>query len=431
MISALLQTFSKYRSGSRKAVVTLSLLAALTVLAAITGQAQTYTILHNFTAGNDGATPKAGLTMDRGGNLYGTTSTGGDMGGTCHNLSGCGTVFKLAHSGSGWTLDPLYVFTGQSDGSTPSSRVSFGPDGALYGTALYEGDQSCGNCGVVYKLNPPSTFCRTVLCSWQETPIFSFHDYQMQGMNPSGDLVFDQQGNIYGTAVEGGNPCYVCGVIFELTRSGGSWSETVLYNFPGTTLANPQSGVIFDASGNLYGTAGCRDNCYSGGAFELTPSGGGWTEKNLYEFDYSYPGDAVPGGLVMDPMGHLYGGTIWGGQSNFGTVYELSSLPNGSWNLSTLYTFTQSSGGPYANLTMDSAGNLYGTAHGDGAHSRGSVFKLTPSSDGWIYTDLHDFDGTDGSNPISSVLIDATGNLYGTTTAGGQYGYGVVWQIAP
>jgi uncharacterized repeat protein (TIGR03803 family) len=157
----------------------------------------------------------------------------------------------------------------------------------------------------------------------------------------------------------------------------------------------------------------------------------GWTEKDLYTFDFGDSGDAVPGGLVVDQSNNLYGGTIWGGQTNFGTVYELDQLPNREWNASTIYTFAQASGGPYANLTMDAEGNLYGTAYGDGVFRRGSIFKLTQSSNGWIYSDLHDFDDSDGANPISSVLLDANGNLYGTTSFGGTYGYGVVWELTP
>ena len=128
------------------AAFALVLLCALTLLGMTPTQAQTYSVLHNFTGGNDGATPKAGLALDRGGNLYGTTSAGGNVGSACHLFgqnNGCGTAFRLAHSGSGWTFNPLYEFMGQTDGATPSSRVVFGPDGSLYGTAFYAGDDSC------------------------------------------------------------------------------------------------------------------------------------------------------------------------------------------------------------------------------------------------------------------------------------------------
>ncbi len=411
----------------------LALVATLVVFGPQPANAQTYTVLHNFTDGADGGAPMAGLSMDGAGNLYGTASQGGNKDLHCHvdTLDGCGTAFRLTRSGSGWTFHLLYEFIGLADGAPPSSRIVFGPDGALYGTALYGGDYNCdagwAGCGVVYRLSPPSTFCRTVNCTWTETPVYTF-TAQPQGNNPSGDLIFDAQGNLYGTTVHGGYIDY--GTVFQLTPAAGSWSENVLYSFPGLTLDRPQSGVVFDHSGNLYGTANCN-NCLSGGVFSVSPSGSGWTEKDLYYFDLTDQGDAVPGGLVVDAANHLYGGTIWGGSTNFGYVYELNALPNGSWNASTLYTFVRASGGPYANLTMDSAGNLYGAAHGDGAHGMGSVFKLTQSPNGWVYSDLHDFTGSDGAKPVSSVLIGPNGNLYGTTSAGGVNGYGVVWEITP
>lgn len=425
--------------SSRRGI--LPLVPALTVVllfalnAVQPARAQTLTVLHNFTDGQDGGVPTAGLSLDRAGNLYGTASQGGNTGSNCHVgfiQTGCGTVFRLARSGSGWTFSSLYQFTGLGDGAPPSSRVIFGPDGALYGTALYGGLQRCDpswyGCGVVYRLNPPPTFCRSITCPWVNTPVYTFQ-LTTEGNNPEGDLIFDAQGNIYGTTNQGGHIDY--GVVFQLTpSSGGGWSESVLYAFPGYTLDRPESGVIFDHSGNLYGTANCN-NCISGGIFELSPSGSGWTEKDLYTFDFPYDGDAVPGGLVIDQSNDLIGGTIWGGQTNFGIIYELNQLPNGSWNANTLYNFSRASGGPYANLTMDNAGNLYGTAYGDGAYSLGSVFKLTPSSNGWVYTDLHDFNGTDGKHPISSVLIDGNGSLYGTTSAGGTDGYGVAWELTP
>jgi uncharacterized repeat protein (TIGR03803 family) len=419
-------------TGHVASLAALALLITLSLASPVS--AQTFTVLHNFTNGTDGGVPTAGLSMDRAGNLYGTASEGGNAGTNCHVeflQHGCGTAFKLAHSATGWTFGTLYQFNGLNDGAPPSSRVIFGPDGALYGTATYGGLLSCDpgwfGCGVVYRLNPQPTFCRSVSCPWVETPIYTFQQ-TTDGNNPEGDLIFDAQGNIYGTTNQGGHIDY--GVVFELMPSSGSWTESVLYAFPGLTLDRPESGVIFDRTGNLYGTANCN-NCISGGVFELSPSGSGWNEKDLYTFDFPYDGDAVPGGLVIDQSGDLYGGTIWGGQTNFGIVYELNLLPNGSWNANTIYTFSLASGGPYANLTMDAVGNLYGTAYGDGAHTLGSVFKLTPSPNGWLYTDLHDFSGSDGSHPISSVLLDANGTLYGTTSAGGTEGYGVVWELTP
>lgn len=416
----------------------LGLLCALTMLATQPAQTQTYTVLHNFTGGSDGSMPKTGLSMDRAGNLYGTTYEGGNES-NCHLnfLRGCGTVFKLANSRSGWIFSSVYGFTGQSDGAPPSSRVVFGPDGALYGTATYGGDENCfagEGCGLVYRLNPQATFCRSVSCTWVQKSVFTFENSPSQGQFPSGDLIFDAQGNLYGTTTAGGNTSCGdntgCGTVFELSPVNGVWKEKILYAF-GTTLSYPSWGVIADHSGNLYGTTSSYYEDLNG-VFELSPSGSGWTENTLYEFQSgSQNGWDIRSGLLLDQQGYLVGGTVYGGQTNFGTVFQLNPLPNGSWNLATLYNFQLAAGGPEANLTMDSAGNLYGTAFNDGGYGFGSVFKLTPSANGWIYTDLHDFDGADGLNPISSVLIDASGNLYGTASAGGAYGYGVVWEITP
>jgi hypothetical protein len=283
---------------------TLGLFLAMTLFTMKPAAAQTYTVLHVFTGAADGGTPKAGLTIDGRGNLYGTSSAGGNTGSNCHLISqnnGCGTVFKISPAGSGSVFTSLYRFTGQADGAPPSSRVVFGPDGSLYGTALYAGDDSCAlgsGCGVVYKLSPPSSFCRTVQCAWRERPIFTFQNYQTQGENPSGDLIFDSSGNIYGTTITGGNPCYVCGTVFELTpSSGGGWTETVIYSFPGTTVYGPKSGVI-QLNGNLYGTA--TKGGSDGGVFALLSSGSTWTEQDLYEFSFDFAENAVQGGLVSE-----------------------------------------------------------------------------------------------------------------------------------
>lgn len=408
------------------------LLCALTMIAAQPTQAQTYTVLHRFDL-SDGAKPEAGLTMDREGNLYGTTFIGGLPIMTCYGGT-CGTVFKLAHSGSSWMFSTLYEFTGQSDGGLPTSRVVFGPDGALYGTAENGGYASCDptayGCGVVYRLTPQPTFCRTALCPWLETPIFTFTNAASQGRAPTGDLIFDSQGNLYGTTNNGGSTDCNCGTVFELTHSGGSWAENVLYAVT-PPLAFPQSGVVFDASGNLYGSIGGEDfDNFRAAIFQLTPSGSNWMENTIYEFSGNQNMDTMVAGLIVDPHGNLFGATLNGGAFNYGSVFELSPQQNGTWSFNTIYSFQQAAGGPQANLTFDSAGNLYGTATYDGAYGLGSVFKLTPSNGGWTYTDLHDFNRSDGAVPISSVLIDASGNLYGTTSEGG-FNEGVVWEITP
>jgi uncharacterized repeat protein (TIGR03803 family) len=414
-------------------------IATLWVVAATSAQAQTFTVIHSF-AGSDGANPMAGMTMDAAGNLYGTTAYGGSY--ACTS-GGCGTVFKLTHSQSGWVLSVLYQFRGQEDGDGPLARVVFGPDGALYGTTAY------GNYNTVFKLQPPASICRSISCPWMKTILYTFDfEDQTTGFGPMGDLSFDGSGNIYGTNQYGGNTQYCngpgCGLVYELTPSGGAWTENVLYAFQGLTDgAAPESGVILDDAGNLYGTAfetgTLRNN--AGTVFELSPSSSGWTENTVYQFQGSSDGGYPAGGLIFDAAGNLYGSTTSGGSGDGGTVFEL--LPyGGGWNFNLLYSLTDHSDdtGPHGKLVRDSQGNLYGTTLAGGAHNWGSVFKLTPSDGGWTYTDLYDFTNhSDGAYPIDGLVIDASGNIYGTTEAadnsgqgcGVGLGCGVIFEITP
>ncbi len=403
----------------------------VTVLSA---QAQIYTVLHNFTGGDDGAHPRAGLTLDPAGNIYGTTSAGAYTGGKCGGpgLNGCGSVFKLKHTSSGSVLTPLYAFQ-YTDGAAPWARVILGPEGILYGTTRHgANDRFDGDgvgCGVVFSLRPPATISRTALSSWTETVLFKF-SYYGNGCMPFGDLAFDQVGNIYGTTVATGSGW---GIVWELTPSNGGWTEDTLYIFPNrptTALHEPYASVIFDSAGNLYGPAAFFGAYGYGGVYQLTPSGSGWTEQDLYDFQGGDDGRTPYAGLIRDSSGNLYGTTLVGGVGGGGTVYKLSPS-NGGWTLTTLYSFTGSTG-PYATLTMDGSGAVYGTTFGDGAYGNGNVFKLSPSNGAWTYTSLYDFTGgSDGGGPQSNVVRDANGNLYGTTYAGGTSGNGVIWEITP
>jgi len=402
-----------------RSLFVLAFLSALTI-ALRSSQAQTFTILHNFTGGQDGGVPVAGLTMDRGGNLYGTASDGGSQ--------GVGTVFKLSRRGSGWVLTPLYSFQAGSDGSHPYAGVVLGPDGLLYGTTLTGGGMGCeaSGCGTVFKLRPPATACKTALCSWSETVLYRFTGDFDGGYPEQGDLVFDEAGTIYGTTSGGGMRSG--GVVFELTPSG---AESVLYSFPGSQLALPYSGVIFDNAGNLYGTTTNQ----GGALYQLTPSGGGWTENTLFNFNGDGNGSDPFGGLIFDHSGNIYGTTTTAGINRGGTAFKVTSS-NGVWTLNTIYSFTgvffNPHCGSYASLVMDGGGNLYGTTMCESQTAFGSIFKLSDTGGSWTYTSLHDFTGgSDGGYPFSNVVVDASGNLYGTASSGGARGYGVVWEITP
>jgi uncharacterized repeat protein (TIGR03803 family) len=411
------------------------LLFALTLVLSQVAKAQVFSVLHAFTGGIDGAFPTAGLTIDQAGKLYGTSANGGHTGGNCP-ARGCGTVFRLSNTG---VLTTLYTFQGGNDGAIPLARVIFGRDGSLYGTTSEGGGSGWGT---VFKLNPPATFCRTVLCPWTETVLYRFTGGS-DGAGPGpGDITFDQAGNLYGTTEGGGiyncggNPC---GTVYKLTKSTG-WTESVLHSFAGPPDGDtPESGVIFDTAGKLYGTTafGGNSKIMFGTVYELSPSGGGWRETILTTF--SDGGLDVPiGGLIIDPLGNLYG---TGSQSDDGEccggVFEFTPS-GGNWIYSILYLFTTYSpaaaGGPFASLTMDTAGNLYGTTYGTGPYmySYGTVFKLIQSGGQWNETDLYAFtDGDDGSSPQSNVVFDTSGNLYGTASQGGAYSHGVVWEITP
>jgi len=402
----------------------LSLVLALSLSLFAPARAQTFTVIHTF-QGPDGANPRAGVTLGRGGHLYGTTELGG--------VGGFGTVFEMTSSESGWVLTKLFEFRDvQADGYYPVAPVVFGPDGALYGNVQYGGENYGG---AVFKLQPPATICRAVSCPWTKTVLANL--YGVYGLDPSGPLSFDAAGNIYGTAQLGGNFNFClagglgCGAVYELIKSQ-NWALNSLYAFTETNDgAYPNGGVILDPAGNVYGTV------LGVNIFELTPSGSGWTFNviaSLSGNDGYYP----YAGLIWDNAGNLYGAAADGGSGDGGTVFELSRSGAG-WNVDVLASLSGSGGsyaGPLAALLRDSAGNLYGTSYSDGAFGCGSVFRLTPSGGGYSFTSLHDFTcGTDGANPYSTLTMDASGNLYGTAYYGGGSecvggsGCGVVFEI--
>ena len=388
------------------------LLLVLTMLTMQLAYAQTFTVLHRFN-GIDGNLANAPI-LDRAGNLYGTTVEGGPG-----EFGGFGNVYKLSHTGSGWVFNTLYDFTAHGDGAYPDNGgVTIGPDGTLYGTASFEG---VGGNGTLFNLRPPVTFCRSIFCD-AITLLHAFGGGN-DGNGPNGNLVFDAAGNIYGTTSGGGD--YGYGTVFQATRSGGSWTETVLYSFSPANGINPTAGVILDSAGNLYGTTSAGGTHNWGTVFELTRSGSGWREQLLYTFTNGTDGRSPAGGLVFDSAGNLYGSAQHNGQNFGGTVFKLSPS-SGGWTFTLLYSLSGLAG-PADHLTLDSAGNLYGTTYQDGIYEQGSVFELSPSGGGWVYTDLHDFtSGDDGALPVGAVAVDTNGNIFGTTSQGV---YGVIFEI--
>ena len=386
-------------------------------------QAQTFTVLHEFTGEADGSYPDAGLTMDRAGNLYGTTYGDGYS-------NSSGSVFELTRTNGVWTFAPIYTFTGGNDGALPYAGVVIGPDGSLYGTTTAGGAY---DNGTVFNLRPPPHFCSHVLCDWTETVLYSFQGGS-DGSQPYGSVAFDQAGNIYGTTFAGGGPRGGDGTVYRLAPSGSGWTESVIYAFSNSDGANPLSGVTLDNAGNLYGTTVDGGAYGDGAVYELTYSAGsGWAESFLHSFNRTLgAGECFPyDDLIFDPSGNLYGAAA-GGE---GAIFKLTPSA-GSWTYSLLYGYggSEEACGARGNLAMDGAGNIYGTTYCDGAYAQGSVFKLRVGSI-VTYTTLYSFTGgSDGYWPNSNVVFDANGNLYGTTYAGGPYGdggYGGVWELTP
>jgi uncharacterized repeat protein (TIGR03803 family) len=418
-----------YIFSAARLLVSFVLLLLLGLAAAT---AQTLTPLHSFHGGGDGANPVSGLTMDAAGNLYGTTSEGGYMGGSCWNVGGCGTVFRLSPRNGAWIFTTLYEFQGGEDGESPQAAVTIGPDGAIYGTTVYGGAFGCSlgyGCGIVFKLTPGASICHTSQCHWTETIIYDFAEEGPNGTStPYGGVIFDDAGNLYGTTFAGGvGICArACGVVYKLSQSNGAWTLTPLYDFTGgDDGASPMSTLFRDAHGNLYGTTAYGGNEQYGTVFELKPTGSAWKLESLYSFHGQSDGSTPTAGLVMDSHGNLYGDDSFGGINYGGVVFELS--PNGTtWNFEVI---DNPVGDLAAPLNLDNAGNLYGTSVGGGSDRMGVIFELSPSGSGWIEQDLYSFSGVDGALPYSSVIFDGSGRMFGTTNAGGAGQSGVVWEF--
>jgi uncharacterized repeat protein (TIGR03803 family) len=254
------------------------------------------------------------------------------------------------------------------------------------------------------------------------------------GEKPMGQLLQDKAGNLYGTTYGGGADGY--GSVFELSRSGSGWNETVLYSFQGspTNLQGPEAAVVMDGSGNLYGTTYYGGNHNGGTIFELSPSNGSWVETALYVLQ----ADAVGGGLLLGRNGELYGAASVG---EF--IYEVHppTVSGGNWTGGILFRFNAGSNGQQplddsGALIADKHGNLYGTTVVGGAYRAGEVFELSPPAtqgDPWTETVLYSFGAYagDGLMPGGSVVMDGAGNLYSTTTTGGTSEAGTVWELSP
>ena len=404
------------------------LLLAASAFAATAGE----TVLYSFAGGNSGSNPYAGLVADAAGNLYGTTGGGGSST-KCSLGSGCGTVFMLAPpSGTTttWTETVLYNFQGATvkDGSGPQAGLIFDAKGALYGTTSSGG---ASGDGTVFKLTPPATQGG----AWTETVLHSFKG-GTDGSNPASALIFDTKGALYGTTPVGGANNF--GIAFKLLppTTGTTWAETILYTFKGLTDGGKPYAALVLKGNNVYGTTLDGGLSSEGAIFELTAPtkvGSSWTETVLYSFTGGPDGGKPYAGLILDKAGNLYSTTGLGGAGGFGTVFKLTAPKTGTtWTESVLYSFGGGPDGSYARsgLAFDTKGNLYGTT-GVGTGNSGVVFELTPPKSGTVWPEavLWTFSGGLDGGDATAGLVMIGSNLYGTTSLGGQYGKGTVFEV--
>ncbi|MGA2980909.1 MAG: choice-of-anchor tandem repeat GloVer-containing protein [Terriglobales bacterium] len=360
-----------------------------------------------------------------------------------------GVFATILLSSAAWgtaTETVLYNFCQQGglscqDGQGPNGELVFDAAGNLYGTTTYGGAHGGG---IVFELSPSQGGV------WTETVLYSFCAQAKcaDGQTPEGSLIFDSLGNLYGTTFSGG--AYGYGTVFELSPSESGWTDTVLYSFcsagwpcpdpAGQDYADlgPDSGVAMDHDGNLFGVSAYDS------IFELSPSGGGvWTKRVIY-----FVGNSDPAGVALDATGNLYGMSEGVDQYPGGYVFKLSEP---DWNPSVLFGFTRNKAGVFADgyapnntPVFDKTGNLYGTTYlSKNVTTGGTAFRLTPKGKSWEMKLLHTFTGKkgDGVYPLGPLTVDSSGNVYGTTYAGGvsqvcndnggYAGCGTVYELSP
>jgi uncharacterized repeat protein (TIGR03803 family) len=333
----------------------------------------------------------------------------------------------------------LHTFTGGDDGSYPDSNLVEDANGNLYGTTQIGGVYGFGT---IFELSP------TENGNWRFSVLYTFTGGS-DGGNPLGSLTLDQGGNAYATVSSGGENGL--GAIIELSppsREGKQWTETVLYSFQGGEDGGlPFGAVIFDAAGNLYGTTsiggknhvGCPPARGCGTIFQLTPNGdGSWNKRVLHEFSDAFGEGAAPRvGLTIDAAGNLYGTTYEGGNNDecegygCGTVFQLSPTDGRHWAFKNLIDFNGRDAALAGGGVIINNGALYGTALYGGENNQGVIYSLTQDADRWKFAVEYSFDGLDGLRPSGNLAFDTAGNLYGATYEGGANDWGSIFQLLP
>jgi uncharacterized repeat protein (TIGR03803 family) len=413
--------------------VTAGAIAAMVALSAAAA-AQNYSIVHSFKGKNNGVSPQSRLLLDKSGALYGTTIAGGQF--------NRGVAFKFSQSGGVWKETVLHDFgngNGNSeDGRYPAGGLIEDSAGALFGVTsegganLWKGAPHQRHAGTAFELSKSGGV-------WTEQILYNFGANSGDGIFPGSGLLLDETtGVLYGTTDVGG--AYGCGTVFELTPSAGGWSESILYSFEndndacgGVGLGSGYTALHRDATGILYGTSyGSRALQVDGTVYALAESSGVWSKTVLYDFDGGSSG-GTPGDIDLDASGAMYGVTGYGGLYGCGTVFELTQS-GGVWTETTLYNFqggtSDGCGGGTVHLDRKT-GALYVTTGGGGAGD-GTVSELTRSGGLWTEKVLHSFTGEpDGDSPFFARVVQSKnrGTLYGTTSLGGTDNRGTVFQI--
>ena len=413
----------------------LSLLLTIVVPASVAFASSTEQVLYRFQGGSDGNSPQASMIADKAGNLYGTTSLGGGSANCTNGCGTAFKLAPPTQTGGAWTETILHSFQGGADGATPFGGLIADAAGNLFGMTSAGGNGNCANvgltgCGTVFELSPSGT-------GWTYQVIYSFQGVPSGNGNGDAGwpnaLAFDKVGNLFGTAYDGGHcvtnetgtNCY--GAVFELKKPSGSggWNEHIVLRFFGPT-GGPAS-ATFDKAGNLYGTA-LWGTFGFGLVFKLAPPTGksGWTESAIYNFQGNGDGGFPLPGLVFDAAGNLYGACLGPGYG-FSSVFRLSPVQGGGFSESVLYNFTPVSQGylPTGGPILGKNGDLFGTTSEGGAVSRGAVYDLVPSGGAYTENVLYSFQGgTDGAVPAGGLNFGKGGALYGTTAIGGGTGCG-------
>jgi len=420
-----------------------SVLLALSLAAApfaVADAADRFHVLHSFCkkAGcPDGGPSVSGVVLDEAGNLFGAAQGGPDYGvifALTPGIKGLDTVYARLH---------VFCKGTCKDGGNPDFPLIRDTAGNFYGTAAQGG---LGNGGTIFELMP-------VTGGWKLKVLYAFCAGDCQnGLSPSSGLTY--QGAAFGMTYDGKSPLYGTtslggtqngGTVYVFARSGGKAQATALYDFCSTLPCDdgtlPLGGLAMDAAGNIFGVANLGGAHDEGAVFELSPAGGTYNYSLVYSFCSAQnctDGIRPQTGLAIDASGNLFGTTPRQGTRDEGTLFELS--PNGSgYDFEVLYQFCSEvnctgGGAPAGPLTIDASGNIFGTTTQFGSASGGTIFEFSPDQGGWTESVLHSFCGaancTDGSIPESPLTMDAGGNLFGTAVAGGAIGAGVVYELA-